>query len=1511
MNASGPNREQLIRELMARRGLTRPAQPVGIPPRDPGARVPLSPMQEGMWFLDQLQPGNTAYVLSRAVWVTGRLDLVALQSALDDVVAAHEALRTRFVQRDGAVEQVVLPATDPAARCQLVVEELSTVTPDAREAAATAVVSRESETPFDLGRAPLLRVRLGRLDRDEHLLVVALHHIIADERSLDIVLAGLLDGHHRRRTGAVTAPTSNATPPAPASTAAPATHFPDYVLWQRDWLASAAADRAREFWTERLAGCSGVLDLPTDRPRPATLTFAGSTHGFAFTDDLIAALDGLAQRTGCTRFMILLAGLQVLLARLAGTDDVCVAAPVTLRANPEQQQLVGLLVNSLPLRTDLSGDPTLAEALARVRRTCMESLAHAELPFERIIETVRLPRDPSRNPLFQVMLVLNQASAAGPRAGLAVRPVPVLRETARMELTVAVYESPAGLNALVDYNTDLFDQATIARFVDRFRSVLWALATRPQLPLSALELVGPAERRDLASWNNTDRAYPDGLGLHELVSVRAATDPDAPALLDISPGEPDRPALTYGQLDADADRLAAHLCHCGVRPDQPVGLALAAGRAAVTGILAILKAGAGYLPVDPSHPPARLRALLTAAGAPVCLADAELAATLAARPDTHDDPPYVGTVLAVGPDGQPADVGPTGKPPPAAPRPVHPDQLAYVIHTSGSTGTPKGVMVSHRTAVNLALAFVDLHRIGTGDRLLMLPPLSFDAAVGDLFPALVSGATIVVHRQPAAITGTGLVELCRAHGLTLVDTAAPLWARWVTDLAARPGALDVGALRAMMVGGEPVDLATVRRWAELTAGRVTLHNHYGPTEATVCATTHATVDAADLPGLTRLPIGRPVPNVQVHVLDPDLRPVPIGLAGEVWIGGTAPARGYLDNPGATADRFVPNPYGPAGSRLYRTGDLARHRADGSLEFLGRRDQQVKIRGHRIELGEVEAACAALPGVRRTAVVVDHAPTGPRLVAYLVADDATPVGPQARITLRRRLPEYLVPAAVIRVPDLPTNRHGKLDLAALPRPEETDRVAHESPSTPTEQTLAGIWAELLDTDPVGRHDNFFDLGGHSLLAASLAIRIRAALGVELPLRALFSTADLAGLAAVLDGVGPTRDGDVDLLRAEARLPADLAVPSGSSAAPARSVLCTGATGFLGAYLLADWLAHSSATVHCLVRADTPAAALDRVRGNLRRYGLWRPEYAARLIGVPGDLGAPRLGLSGAYFAELGEGLDVIVHNGGVVNFVAPYSTLRPANVGGTVEVLRLASTGRPSAVHLVSTLGVFVTPAHRGTLVREGDIPGDCDGLADGYNASKWVADALVRAARERGLPVSVHRPARITGDAGSGLGNTDDYFSRLLKTCVQLGAVPEIDDPADLAPVNYVGAGIGHLTRAGATTDHHYYNNQTMSYAALAAALASFGYPVTSVPYPRWRAALLDRPDAALARLAPLFEVDTPVRTQPDFDCTGTEATLAAAGITCPPADEGLLHTYLSAFVAAGFLAPPPGRAHG
>ncbi|GAB7045589.1 non-ribosomal peptide synthetase [Catenuloplanes indicus] len=1456
------DRERLIRQLLARRGLGGSAPAAEIPRRPAGVPVPLSPSQEGMWFLDRLLPGNPAYVLGQGVRLTGPVDPAAMRASAIALTGRHEALRTRI--RAGN-QDVLAAAPDP-----LTYEDRPGADP-------AAIVRRECETPFDLAEAPLLRIRLVRLGPDDHLLTVAVHHIVADEVSLGVILDELLDGHRRHRAGEPAAPP-------------PDVQFGDWVLWQRD----RASGEAESFWAAHLAG-TAVLDLPTDRPRPATPSTAGATRAFTIAPELAAEVDALARRTGATRFMIFLTALQVVLARLSGQHDVCVGSPVSLRSGDHLDRTVGLFVNSLPLRTDLSGDPALDEALARVRRTTMDSLAHAALPFDRIVELAAPPRDPGRNPLFQTMLVLNRGGGVRERHGLTVRPVPVRRDTSRLDLTIAIHEFDAGLGGLADYNTDLFDESTVDRLIDRLWDTVHAMAVRGDARLSELDTLTAGERRDLTAWNDTALDVGAATTLHALVVARAAATPDALAVL-----EPGRAPLTYGALDRRSAALAGRLRALGVRRDTPVGLLLPSGADAIVAVLAILRAGAGYLPLDPAAPPARSAALLSAAGAAVTIASGSV-------------PGFHGTVV------RPDDPATEGNEVPAGVG-DHPDQLAYVVYTSGSTGAPKGVMVAHRTAVTFARGFAGLHGLTADDRLLMIPPLSFDASVGDLFPALITGAALVVHPDPATINGPELLRLCREYGITVVDTAAPLWSSWTSDLQAPghplPGpaggaaGVAAGPLRAVLVGGEPVPVAQVRRWAALTRGRVPLYNHYGPTEATVCATTYTTVDAHELPGLTHLPIGRPVPNVRVHLLDDAMRPVPVGRPGEVYIGGMAPTRGYLGAPGATAVRFVPDPFGgEPGARLYRTGDLARHRSDGTLQFLGRTDRQIKIRGYRIEPGEIEAACASLPGIRQAAVVAADHPTGRRLIAYLVPVPAggapdpaggtpdpaggapDPVAVRAR--LREMLPDHLVPTAVVVVPELPTTRHGKLDTAALPTPADAPaRPAHVPPRTPVERVLADVWADLLDIGPVGRHDNFFDLGGHSLLAARFTARAEAVLGRPVPLPLVFGTADLAALAAALDAGDRPGTPAEDVLRADARLPADLHLAPAGPLLPVTDVLFTGATGFLGAYLLADWLRHTTATVHCLVRAAGEAAATARVEDNLRRYGLWHPSFGDRLAGVPGDLAAPAFGLTAHDFAALGARVQVIVHNGGVVDFLRPYAALKPANVGGTLTVLRLAAHGDPSDVHLVSTLGVFLTPARRLGLVREGDAPDDCTGLG-GYNATKWAADALVRAARDRGLRVSVHRPARVSGHSVTGAGNTGDYFSRLLATCVQLGAVPDLDDRIDLSPVDYVAAGIGLLTRDRSTADHHYYNNRTMSFGALAGALTSFGHRAELVPYPRWRAALLDRPDAALAAFAPLFGPDTPVRTQPDFDCTGTEARLAAAGIVCPAADERLLHTYL------------------
>ena len=1513
-SAGAVDRERLIRELLARRGVGTTRSTPAVPVRAAGARVPLSSLQEGIWFLDRLAPGGAAYLISTAARLTGALDAAVFATAVETVVARHEALRTAIVaDANGRAEQVVLPADDPACRGLLAFDDLSD-DPDPQSRAAL-LRDRDAETGFDLGAAPLLRARLIRLGPDSHLFVLVLHHIIADERSLQIVLGEILDSHHRLVTGQAPLPPV-------------AVQYPDHVLRHHE-SSAAGLDRQRAYWEQQLAGISGLLALPLDRPRPAAPAFVGATLPFRLDAELSAAVGALARSTGCTLFMITMAALKIALRHWTGEDDLCVGSPVTTRATPALQSVVGLMVNSLPLRTDLSADPTLATVLDRVRRTCVDAMSNVDVPLEQLVGLAGAPRDPGLNPLFQVMCVVAPPQAGGVQDGLTATPVGIGRRTARLDLTLVLFETRPELVGGIDYRTDLFDEATVARFAERFTLALRALTGDRDRRLSELELTGPVERAELAGWQGPARDHPVDRGLHELISATARAHPDHTAVRD------EQGALTYRELDARARRLAYRLRAAGVGPEVPVGLVLPSGRAAVVGILAVLHAGGAYLPLDPGSPPQRLAALLADAGAPLVLTDPAHAGRLGA---------YRGELIVLTPDGHSADGAQVDPVPLPA---CHPAQAAYVVYTSGSTGRPKGVVVPHRNAVNLTCSFIEAHTLTPADRLLMLPPLSFDASVGDLFPALVSGATLVLHPRPAELTGPELLRFAAAEQITLVDTAAALWARWTADLEAEavagsagrhldPAAADGGAcvdtgrLRGVMIGGEAAPTATVRSWARLTGGRVPLYNHYGPTEGTVCATTYRTRDGAEPAGAHQLPIGTPLPNVTVHLLDSAGRPVPVGATGEVHLGGAAPARGYLGAAALTAERFVPDPFGAPGARLYRTGDLARRRSDGTLDFLGRTDRQVKIRGHRIEVGEIEAACLEQPEISRALVTVHDDGSGARLVAYLVpVPEATVGAAEVRVALRRRLPAHLVPAGYALLPELPLNRHGKVDERALPPPAYDAGGEHLPPATGTERVLAGIWAALLPGGPrdgaaIGRRDSFFDLGGHSLLAGPLTTRITEALGVRLPVRALFDTPDLATMAAAIDAAGaaggsgaagPARSGASTApgVRDDAMLPDDVcaALPTAAPAAEAQSVLLTGATGFLGAHLLADWLTHSDAVLHCLVRAGSAQAALDRVRANLTRYGRWDDRWADRLVGVPGDLGSPRLGLSVRDFAELADSVDAVVHNGGLVNFLAPYERLRAANVGGTLEVLRLAGSGRPTALHVVSTLGVFLTPDRTAAVVRETDSPDDCTGLGDGYNAAKWAADALARAARDRGLAVTVHRPARITGHALTGTGNADDYFTRLLRSFVGLGAVPELtDDPLDLAPVDHVAAGIGHLSRSARHwgRDFHFYNNRTISFAELAEALRTYGFPVRLSPYPQWRAALLNRPDLPLAPFTPLFGPQAPPRTQPTFDCTATEAALAPAGLVCPPADARLIHTYLDWCVRAGLLDRPPAR---
>ncbi|MFD0201597.1 MULTISPECIES: non-ribosomal peptide synthetase family protein [Saccharothrix] len=1468
MTELSDHRERLLAKLLAERGLAT-ALRQAVPRRPEGAVVPLSGNQRGLWLTGRLGLDAGAYVMFAALRVNGSLDEDRLRESVRTVMGRHEALRTRIVDTDGVPEQQVLDD---------VPEDVAFSSVSGEDELDAFLVS-EVDTPFDLAVAPLLRVRVVRVGPGDTAIVFSAHHIVCDDVSLGVVAGEVGDVY-----AGVT--------PEPVGA-----QFPDYVHWQADRLADGERQRQLDHWHDRLAGAPDVLDLTLDRPRTPHRTTAGGSHRFTVPAALAGKLAEVTRAHGCTTFAGLLAAFGVLLARRSGADDLVIGSPTTHRPFPELERSVGMFVTTTALRLDLSGDPTVADLLGRARATAIDALDHAEVSFDEVAARVAPRRDLAHHPLFQVMLVLNRGGGTGSWAGMAASELPIDRETSRFDLTLHVRETEGDWPANLDYSTDVFDPDTVARLADHLLAVLAALVTDPSARLSAVDTTTKADRLAAGRLNGEPQDPLDPAlslrhpGVLTRIAAQVAAHPDTTAVLDLAEGT----EVTFAQLDRRANRVAGLLAEWGVGPEVPVGLALKAGPDALVALLAVLKAGGAYVPLDPAHPPARLAGLLADCGAPVVItspADRDrFGGFRGALLDTTDDA-FTGEADA----------------PPVVDVDVPDDGLAYIVYTSGSTGVPKGVQVQHDTLANLTGAFIDLHGFGPGQRILMIPPLSFDASVGDVFPAWCAGAAVVVHPEPAAIGGTDLLRLCAEHAITAVDSPAALFKRWVADLAGLD--VDPGPLTVMMIGGEAVPPKAVAEWAASTGRRVALVNHYGPTETTVCATAYRTVDASEVdPRAATLPIGRPLPGVGAYVLDADQRTAPVGVPGQLHIGGLAPARGYRNDPERTASAYLPDPT-VLGGRRYATGDLVRLLPDGTLEFLGRVDDQVKLRGHRIEPGEVRSALQAHPEVAAAAVAV----RGDTLVAYVVARSQTPALDELRAFCAGRLPDAMLPGAVVVLDELPLTRHGKVDVAALPDPDPAAGLTpYEPPRTPVERTLAEVWSEVLDVPLVGRRDSFFGLGGHSLIAAAVLAKVRSLLGVTVPLRALFATADLAELAEVVEQAAASdhtfakkyKSGlpTVPEMRADAIPPDDIEPRHPVRTGPAQRVLLTGATGFLGAHLLAELLSRTDAEVHCLVRAETPDVALARVRANLRRAHLNVPEERlARVVPVIGDMSRPLLGLPRKDFDALAESVDAIYHNGAVMNFVLTYQWMMPPHVGSTVDVLRLATRYSTKPVHLMSTLGVFLGVNYDKQLVTEADRPEDPTGLDTGYHTTKWVADMMGVLARDRGVPLSIHRIAAIVGDVRTGTAKTESYLSRQIATCAHAGAVPTTPDVIDMLPVDRLAGAIAGIstTPSALGRDFHYYRADGFSYADLGEVLTAKGYPTRLLEYADWRSLMLESPDSAFGPLA--FGLTTTHRAHPVFDCSATWAAAASVGVEFPPADAEMIARHVDFLAAAGVL---------
>lgn len=1521
---------------------------------------PMSFEQESIWLNDQYQQGTSRYLESWVHRLRGPLDIVAVEAALTGIVARHEALRSRLTLVDGSPRQTVVPP-------MRVPVDVRRITADEREAALREAVTRQT----DLAEPPLLKATLlvtadgtggadatggadgaGGADRtggggggplvgaeSESVLAVAIHHAVIDGWCFS-----LLDQEFSELYRAATGHGSPRLPELPVQSG-------PYALRQRS---TGGEHRARliEHWRAELAGAPAESSFPADRPRPPALSHHGGQAEFTIDAATGSLIRGLAARLRTTRFVVLAAALTALIGRHSGQDDLVVGTPVSRRDEPETEDLIACLTDVLPLRGRPRHDRSFTDLVVEMKQQVRSAVRHKDVPYSHLVRELGVERTLSRFPLFQVVFAVDDAPpSALTLPGVEAERFQVHGGTAKYDVFLHLVPDGDGYAGRWEYSADLFDHATAERLADRFRTLVADAVARPESALQDLAVM-PAdeERRTLTEWAHGAPPPPEVPLVHEAFARSARLAPDAPAV--VAQGR----TLSYAELDAAADRVAALLVARGaVR--RPVGVCVERTEHLPVAVLGVLKAGGSCVPIDPDHPAGRIAFTVRDSGIDVLLTQRRCRP--AGLPEgvealLLDELPY--DPPAELPDGCPAQSSAPVVPPVAPVVPVGADDLVYVIYTSGSTGEPKGVAMEHGPLANLIEWQRRRSATGpdtrVGARTIQFAPLGFDVAFQEIFATWAAGGALVLVDEQVRRDPHQLLDLIAAERIERLFLPFVALQQLVEYACATGRRCD--SLKEVLTAGEQLHVTPALRQFFGSLTSATLENQYGPSETHVVTADRLGPDPATWPDLPS--IGRPVDGATVVLLDERLRPVPPGAVGEICVGGPVVARGYVGRPELTAEKFVAGDIpgtggaGPgAGGRFYRTGDLARLLPDGRIQYLGRGDGQVKIRGHRVETGEVEAAVRAQPGVADAAVVAqDLGPgAGKRLLAYYIAGDRPPAGPEEiRRELRTRLPAPLVPARCIPVDRFPLTSSGKVDRAALAgagpgegrgngpydvRGGDDGRGGEDvgsgaaravaAPLTATQERIAHLWSQLLGPvpGPIGAHDDFFTLGGDSLLATRLVLALREELDVQVPLRSVFTSPTVAGLAALVDDAGRTArtpDYGDDIRLDPDIVPADdvtTVVPD------PEHILLTGATGFLGAFLLRELLTRTDATVHCLVRGSDRANAEKRLRSARESYGLGDPSAEHRVTVVTGDLARPRLGLSAAGFDRLARTVDVVYHAGAAVNLVFSYEQLRDANVHGTREILRLAALHRTVPVHHVSTVGVYAGGAGGPYGAGEGpcrpvrpqDPTGPPAALEHGYTQSKWAAERLAEAARARGLPVSVYRPTRITGDSATGVCQTGDFMWLLLKGCLQAGVAPsDVDTAFDLVPVDYVSAAVVELSRrppsAGRT--FHIAGERPLRMDTAVARLRALGHTVRDVPAADWLAATeADPGNAAFPLLAAMAAETRGGGSEGSalFDAGDTRRALEGTGIVCRDIDDQLFRTYVEYFTRTGFLPPP------
>jgi natural product biosynthesis luciferase-like monooxygenase protein/amino acid adenylation domain-containing protein/thioester reductase-like protein len=1446
--------------------------------------LPLSFGQQRLWVLNHLEPDSPLYnepIL--AVRLNGSLDTKALEKTFNEIIQRHEILRTRF----SLVEDQPVQVISPAGSFVLATTDLCELPGDERETKAHQIATEEAQRPFDFENGPLFRVTLLKLGEREHILLVARHHIIFDGWSAGILIYEITTLYQSFATGQ-----PSPLPELPIQ-------YADFAHWQRNWLQGPTLAAQLTYWQKQLGGSLPLLSLPSDRPRPPIQSFRGAIHSFAAPAALIKDLKALSRQRGVTLFMTLLAAFQLLLHRYTGQAEILVGTPIANRTRRELEGLIGFFANTLVMRTAINPGETFVQLLEHVREVALGAYANQDLPFEKLVEVLQPDRDLSHTPLFQVLFVfLNMPLQSIEVPNLTFEPIELDSGTAKFDLTVHFIETSGGMVGSVEYNTDLFDHSTIVRLLDHLNNLFAAIALDPDRPLYSFPLMDEAERKQVRLQGMAAATeYPGDLRVNDLFELQVQRSPDDVAL--VFNGE----ATSYAELEARSNMLANYLSLQGVGPEVLVGLCVERSPDMLVGVLGILKAGAAYLPLDPTLPRQRLAFMLRDAMPAILITQQSLREVFQT---------FTGPILCLDSDSELLQQ--QGGERPANLSRATADNLAYTIYTSGSTGTPKGVQITHRSVVNFLWSMQQQPGITSHDVLVAVTSLSFDIAVLELLLPLIAGAKVVIAGRSAVDDSAELAALLDRESATLLQATPATW-----RLLLEAGWHNGSSLK-KLCGGESLPAELAKKLIE-TGGP--LWNMYGPTETTIWST----IEHLD-PTAGPVSIGRPIANTQVFVLDAQLQPVPPGVTGELYIGGAGVARGYYQSPDLTAQKFIADPFsGEPGARLYRTGDLARYLADGRLECLGRSDHQVKIRGHRVELTEIEKVLEQHEGVSEAAVLVrEDFTSDKRLVAFFVPRSGfEPDTTDLREHLEAHLPLYMVPNAFVMLDNFPLTPSGKVDRRAL-KLSETEALPSQRefvpPTTEMEKALAEVWSQVLGVEKIGIHDNFFELGGHSMSAIQAALKLRQA-GVTGSPQELFRYQTIASLAEKLEAhqTEEVKRPALQQKRVDLKTPS---VAEQSSRPPQleekplvlNNVFLTGATGYLGAYLLHEILAQTNANVFCLVRAGSEQEGLARISEQLHWcFPKEDPGAGAqRIFPVLGDLRAEKLGINPQQYQKLSEMLDAVYHSAADVRHFGELEHFKAVNVGGTRSVIELAQTGKQKFLHHVSTVYVSGEKTDVITSFSETDFELDQDFNDNPYLITKFLAERLIRESMANGTLATIHRTGNIAADSRTGRfqRNIDENaIYRALRAITQMRVAPYLTDvPLEFTQVDTVARAIVRLSlvpHIDGLTFHHI-NPYRLDFYDLVRTIQALGFSVRLIElddYVNNVLTLNDDPayQAELVGILPFLDAANSM--PPEFENSFTQQWMKHLDLRYDPPGATWLSLIVQDCIERGFIQPP------